>query len=297
MTVTQDATSLKYIPQSAAEWTTLLSGSGISNPDVLLLCQEASGSLADSIGAFGAWPVTGGAPAYAQPVSGWAKKGIKFADGGVDCISKAGFANVTASSQMCFAWVQQGKATSSWDITNIIGFGQERGQNGVALTADANNTGILRNYSGVNEVDSGPNNGFCDGAVHPLIVQINRTAGTTRIQTDIDTFSPVIGTFTGSQTRVYLGGQDDFATYKSAGTVLVYFALWSTSAHAELDAAHRATLISRMTSGPAAAGSGRLTGSSLVKSGLVNSPLINCSASLSKRRGRYVQLSTNWTVQ
>ena len=50
MTVTRDAASSKYTPASAAEWAELLSGSGLGAPSSLWLCQESSGTLADSIG-------------------------------------------------------------------------------------------------------------------------------------------------------------------------------------------------------------------------------------------------------
>ena len=73
MAVTQDATSGKYIPQTAAEWTTLLAGSGIPNPSLLWRCQETSGTLADSIGSF-TGTIPSGAPTYANAVPGWSSK-------------------------------------------------------------------------------------------------------------------------------------------------------------------------------------------------------------------------------
>ena len=75
MTVTQDALSGWYFPANSTEWTSLLSGTGISNPSSLWLCQEASGTLADSIGSR---PLTiSGTPSYQQPAVGFSRLGFQ----------------------------------------------------------------------------------------------------------------------------------------------------------------------------------------------------------------------------
>src|SRR6185436_7096847 len=65
--VTRDATSSVYVPASAAEWTVTMAVAGIAtgNPAALWLCQEASGNLADSIGA-NTLTVAGASYAYRQ---------------------------------------------------------------------------------------------------------------------------------------------------------------------------------------------------------------------------------------
>ena len=75
--VTKDATSGIYTPATLAEWTTTMAAAGISsgNPSLLWLLQEASGSVADSIGTFTG--TAGGTGAtYANAVTGWSRKGV-----------------------------------------------------------------------------------------------------------------------------------------------------------------------------------------------------------------------------
>lgn len=75
--VSQDATSLIYVPDTAAEWTIAMAAAGLAtgNPSHLYRCQEASGNLADSIGS--ATEVASGALSYQQSVAGWTRKGVK----------------------------------------------------------------------------------------------------------------------------------------------------------------------------------------------------------------------------
>src|SRR5262249_36976404 len=84
---TKDATSDRFVPQSAAEWTSLLSGSGIASPDLLWLCQESSGNLADSIGSYTG--TTTGSPTYRNSVTGWSAKSVICRDGQSDLIQNA----------------------------------------------------------------------------------------------------------------------------------------------------------------------------------------------------------------
>lgn len=81
VTVSQDATSSKYVPASSAEWSRLLADAGISNggPSSLWLCQESSGNLADSIGSVTL--TAAGSPGYQQAVTGWSRKAVTIANG------------------------------------------------------------------------------------------------------------------------------------------------------------------------------------------------------------------------
>jgi hypothetical protein len=82
--VTLDAGANKYVPSSAAEWTTTLSVAGIASggPSNLYLCQEASGSLADSIGA-APLAQAGAGHLYAQSIAPWTRLGVRTIDGTV----------------------------------------------------------------------------------------------------------------------------------------------------------------------------------------------------------------------
>lgn len=76
--VTRDATSAIYCPANASEWTTTLTVAGLAggNPAGLWLCQEASGNLADAIGANPL--VVAGAPTFQNANAGWTRKSVNI---------------------------------------------------------------------------------------------------------------------------------------------------------------------------------------------------------------------------
>lgn len=78
-TVTQDATSLKYVPATMGEWTQVLGVSGVSRsaPKSIWLCQEAAGSLADS-GSGGVTLSVTGTPGFQTVKAGWTRKFINY---------------------------------------------------------------------------------------------------------------------------------------------------------------------------------------------------------------------------
>lgn len=80
--VTRDASSGWYFPASAAEWTLLMAAAGLAtgNPSSVHLNQEASGNLADSIGAV-ALTQTGAGHLYQQTVAGFTRKAVTTVDG------------------------------------------------------------------------------------------------------------------------------------------------------------------------------------------------------------------------
>lgn len=67
--VPTDGPSSWYRPTSAAHFTAL----GLNTPDILLLCQEASGNLVPAIDGLSAgnWTAGAGGPLYQQNVTGW----------------------------------------------------------------------------------------------------------------------------------------------------------------------------------------------------------------------------------
>ncbi len=81
--VTRDATSLKYIPQTAAEWDIVLAYAGIvsGGPVALWRMQDVGPDLADSIGAFTF--LEAGAPLYQQPIAGWTSLATTLVAAGV----------------------------------------------------------------------------------------------------------------------------------------------------------------------------------------------------------------------
>src|SRR5688572_21866709 len=78
MAVTFDEVSGWYTPNSGSEWTELLSGTGLSNPDALYKCDEGSGDLTDTLGGIGTLTKFSTSQVYQSPARGWKRKGIKF---------------------------------------------------------------------------------------------------------------------------------------------------------------------------------------------------------------------------
>lgn len=79
--VTQDATSLKYMPQSTTEWTNFLAYAGlaIGTPKHTYLLQQASGNASD-VGSGTAITLTAAGWTYQQSLTGWTTKGVTCAD-------------------------------------------------------------------------------------------------------------------------------------------------------------------------------------------------------------------------
>lgn len=75
VTVAKDGPSSVYVPGSAADFTAL----SITPANSLWKCQEASGNLADSIGALTL--TASGTVGYATSVPGWTRKGVTMNDG------------------------------------------------------------------------------------------------------------------------------------------------------------------------------------------------------------------------
>src|SRR6185312_9979983 len=99
--VTRDATSGRWIPQSAAEFSSLYSGTSIANPSSLHLCQEASGNLADSIGSR---PFVGSGGTYRSAVTGWARKAVLLGQGTAEIFSLTG--PNSGGSALMFAFIE-----------------------------------------------------------------------------------------------------------------------------------------------------------------------------------------------
>jgi hypothetical protein len=82
--VTRDATKKWWFPATNKEWTRLLKGSGIPNPRLIWLCQDASGNLAEVNGLAPAAP-SGAAATYLSPTTGFSRFGVKAAADNTTC--------------------------------------------------------------------------------------------------------------------------------------------------------------------------------------------------------------------
>jgi hypothetical protein len=80
---TIDGMSGKSVPATSVEWIALIGAKGltINPPDSLWLMQDASGALQDSIGSVDLAPGGTASAQYQQPITGWARRAIRSADG------------------------------------------------------------------------------------------------------------------------------------------------------------------------------------------------------------------------
>lgn len=288
MTVTQDATSGKYIPQSGAEFTTLLAGSGIANPDLAWMFSQASGNSSDLIGSIAgvpSGPFSG--PAFHQSVTGWATQGILLHNGNADIVSStaAGLPDLSTTSMLVFMWS---------DIPN-----RNRGLLSIGAQSQSPIDSVCANPVGSANNFALSSNGHsdsstltdADGNVHAIALQLNRDAlhsGAAQLQslttengqtsTSIDTS----GTGPNGKSLTVGGGDFSAGGGLAAGNTALYLAAWFGT-NAELTLAKIVTLVGLFSTGPAPSGGGRLVNSPLTKSGLSHSPL----AAISARRARH----------
>jgi hypothetical protein len=234
MTVTRDATSLIYVPASAAEWTELLAGTGISNPSSLWLCQEASGSLADSIGSI---PLgsAGARQDYQQTIAGWSRKGAR-SRGDEWFSTDASLPDVSTTSAMFFMWMKLEGTPAADSQTAVLGSFATAGQavltTGTRMQARNGNAGT----TATGAVDP-------TGTVRPLLLQVNRATGNLIVKTDQEILTVAISGLSGK--GVYING----GVLNVGSTVALYAVRWAGAA-AELSTASLVTLFSRFTSGP-----------------------------------------------
>ncbi len=174
MTFTRDATSLRPIPQSAAEFTSFLAGSGIANPFMACMFDQVSGPCIDLIGSNDmtvSGPFAG--PAFGQTVSGWASKGILFHSGNDDGAVAIGgtLPDIATDSCLVFTWMEWPALAPAVERSGIgIGTRGHSPQWSVSLYPEHDTVQMDTNSSGGNTSPSG----WSDGAVHGMLLQINR---------------------------------------------------------------------------------------------------------------------------
>jgi hypothetical protein len=181
--VAQDATSGIYCPANAAQWSALLGVAGIASgaPASAWLCQEASGNLADSIGA-APLAAVGLSHLYQQTVTGWSRKAM-----GLNNLNhrfeRAGFANTATTSVLLLAYVQNLSTPAA--SSGIAGMGTSTTQYGAVLIAGST---TVRARS-TNLQDSAAN-AFGTNTVRPVAMLVDVTGSRTRFYTDAFKLSP-----------------------------------------------------------------------------------------------------------
>jgi hypothetical protein len=239
--VTKDATSGWWLPQSAAEWTSLLAGrlTAYSNPTQLWKMQEASGTLADSIGT--ATLTASGSVAYQQAVTGWSTKAVVPTAGGANYWANntdAGLSTGDGPVTLIVLAAITAIPAADRDVA-LIGDGQ-----GHKLMATVNGGVTVEKYavSGVSAT------GTTDlgTTVRPWV--ISRDTGITptfnKLQSDAETVAPAATRCTSASKQIFFGGVVEVAP-------AIQYLYAAQFVGVSYDDTGRATLIDALKNGPA----------------------------------------------
>jgi hypothetical protein len=160
--VSRDATSGVYCPANATEWAVVMSAAGLGGlaPAATWLCQEASGSLADSVGAF-TLTAAGTGASYQNVVSGWTRLAVGTTDanatrwsssdaGLVDPATTAytvlTYANVTAAPAATRSLIEMGTGSVARLEFTLTPRLQGNFPAGATSAGSADPTGVVRPY-------------------------------------------------------------------------------------------------------------------------------------------------------
>lgn len=246
MSVSQDATSLKYLPANTTEWNELLANTGLPAPSSLYGCQEASGSLVDSVSARNATAF--GSVLYQQTVPGWSRKGVKAsADNGANYFATAvsSIPNVNANSVMLLEVRKVGTDPAS-------GF---RGFNNIGIVDYASAQlvpGKLLRAREVSNFSSIGTTGYSGDLI--LVTKLDIARGEFVVYSSTgEVLKSGFTTPTSSTQMLYMGDG-----LNGTNSSLMYMALW-TGLQAQMSDAEVATLLARMSSGPPSGGTPTLS--------------------------------------
>lgn len=195
-TVTRDSTSLKYVPASSAEWATVMTTAGIGSggPSLLWLCQEASGNLNDSIGAF-TGTVSGTPLSYQQVVAGWTRVGVSGGDAGTGLAdnTSASLPDPATAATLTLSYAIVSATPAAVRQVDVIGTAN-------IATTRVNTTPRLQAVSGGNVATGGVSNPT--GAVRPFVLLDDAVAVRTVGYTDQEKLPTTRAATTGKRTRL-----------------------------------------------------------------------------------------------
>lgn len=186
--VYQDPTSGIFVPQNVGQWAAL----DVAEPDHIWLAQEASGSLADSVGTATLLPV--GTRLYQQTVPGWTTKalGTVYTTQGYWASTDASLPDLTTTSQTYLLYWRFLSAPTSTQHISLNGYAGSGG-GALKLRSDADCKPVQ--YRGTTLGKTA--NSYCDGVVHALLVQYDRTNSVMTITTErerkVETFAAALG--------------------------------------------------------------------------------------------------------
>jgi hypothetical protein len=187
--VTQDATSLIYTPNTAAEWTTFLAAisSSLAAPDHLWRLQEASGHPADSIGSKTLTATTAGnAPGYQRAITGWTRKAIGGPGSVAANLSNTAMVNTATTSFIVFLLARSATATVA--LRSVCSYGSPAIQQPMSAKT--------RFRLGASITDSTLDH--AGATVHPYLFAHNVTGSTCKLYSDLEKITATFGASVGS---------------------------------------------------------------------------------------------------
>lgn len=232
--VDQDASNGWFLPSNSAQWSAMLSGTGIANPSLLWLLQEASGNAADSIGSIGG-AVSSGA-VYRASMTGMTRRGVEIPASSNKVILGTAPTDLGANS-FAFLCVMQVVAApaATRNVIHICAVGR--------YFVQVNSAGHLIATSD----GGGPATGSATvtGGARLVLVVANRATSTLKVYTDQETLTPSWYAGSTGETAFRLG-----TTSSTADVVYGYLAAWFGNG-AAFSAANAATILSLVRTGSA----------------------------------------------
>lgn len=231
MTITRDATSGWCRPANAAEWTELLAGTGIPNPDQAWGYQDAASPLAPIVGSY-TLVDTFSSNNYEAAVPGWSSKAVQMTpEGGAHSMGTTSDPPTTSSSTV----LQLACLNSLPSATRVMMY-----LLGACLVVDtAGHIGLSDVSTSVFSFGTVP----MGTAVHPIVMRYDTSVPSAKVDTDQETVNGPAVTLDASNSMFFgnagfgIGGPDES---------ILYGALWSSL----LSDAAVAKIISLIKNGP-----------------------------------------------
>lgn len=208
-TWTVDPASGKSFPANATEWDTFISANslGISTPDHLYLCQEASGNLADSIGSD---PLTAvGTILYQQAATGYTRLAVQPSGAGSNYFLSSTY-NPNTTSQFCLIVCEHVSTTNRY-------FAQYGSNASLGVRLWFNGTAFNTISS------SGIDGSTSNTGMRPWFFSYNRGTSDILGGSDHQILSPPSDNFAANAAATYIGGISGGA---SSAPKIVYIARW-----------------------------------------------------------------------
>lgn len=239
MAITKDATKGWARPANASEWTELLAGTGIGNPQSSWDCTEGSGNLADDIGSLTL--TAGTTPLYAQAASGWSGTGVAADDNTSDRFVAAAATgpDPSTTSQVWLYVMHIGTEPTAGRVWGGINMGSATLCCRLQFAPSAGTNKLRINVVGTST------DGAADYAVgdYVIAVRYDRAASVAKAYSNLETV-------TGTYSSTVADGNKGFGQSAPGDCQIFLMAMWSGAAAEALDDSAIATIISLIQSPP-----------------------------------------------